>query len=96
MSLTGEAINYLQKRFPNASFLKDIILQDDGNGPYIKSWGLSDPKPTEEELNAAGQRPQDVVYSFPTVEEGFKLLYDDMKNNTKTFIDRMDKVGKAK
>jgi hypothetical protein len=27
-----------------------IILQDDGNGVYIKEWNHSLPKPTDEEL----------------------------------------------
>ena len=33
-------------------FLKDVILQDDGNGAYIKEWNLDIPKPTEAQLNA--------------------------------------------
>ena len=33
-------------------FLKDVRLQDDGNGAYIKEWNLDIPKPTEAQLNA--------------------------------------------
>ena len=33
-------------------FLKDVLLQDDGNGAYIKEWNLSIAKPTLEQLNA--------------------------------------------
>jgi hypothetical protein len=33
-------------------FLKDVILQDDGNGAYIKEWNLDIAKPTEAQLNA--------------------------------------------
>jgi hypothetical protein len=33
-------------------FLKDVLLQDDGQGPYIKEWNLATPKPTLEQLNA--------------------------------------------
>ena len=31
---------------------KDFLLQDDGNGAYIKEWNLDIPKPTMAQLNA--------------------------------------------
>ena len=34
------------------SFLKDVLLQDDGNGAYIKEWNLDIPKPTMAQLDA--------------------------------------------
>lgn len=92
MSLTGEAINYLQKQFPNASFIKDIILQDDGDGPYIKHWGVGSPKPTEAEINlaAASLVPK---YGVPSIEEQLRLIYLDQKNGTKLFSARIDAIG---
>jgi len=95
MSLTGKAINHLQQQYPNASFLKDIILQDDsdGRGPYIKYWGLGTPKPTEDELNQAAESMQPKLQP-PSIEEQLKLLYEDQKNNTKTFSKRIDDIGK--
>ena len=36
----------------NVDFLKDVMLQDDGQGAYIKEWNLSIAKPTIEQLNA--------------------------------------------
>tara|TARA_A100001201_G_scaffold20380_1_gene22795 strand:+ start:155 stop:472 length:318 start_codon:yes stop_codon:yes gene_type:complete len=33
-------------------FINDVILQDDGNGAYIKEWNLDTPQPTEAELNS--------------------------------------------
>jgi hypothetical protein len=33
-------------------FLKDVRLQDDGNGTYIKEWNLDIAQPTEAQLNA--------------------------------------------
>ena len=33
-------------------FLKDVILQDDGDGIYIKEWNVAEPQPTDEQLNA--------------------------------------------
>jgi len=31
-------------------FLKDVILQDDGNGAYIKEWNLDIAEPTDTQL----------------------------------------------
>ena len=36
----------------NVDFLTDVILQDDGQGAYIKEWNLSIAKPTMEQLNS--------------------------------------------
>ena len=36
----------------NVDFLKDVLLQDDGQGAYIKEWNLSIAKPTMEQLNS--------------------------------------------
>lgn len=46
--------------YPNASPIIDFIVQDDsdGNGPYIASWNLPDPQPTETELQAAWEALQ--------------------------------------
>jgi hypothetical protein len=33
-------------------FLKDVILQDDGDGAYIKEWNLDIAQPTLAQLNA--------------------------------------------
>ena len=32
-------------------FLKDVILQDDGNGAYIKEWNLAIAEPTDAQLS---------------------------------------------
>lgn len=38
-------------KFPSADFQKNIIIQDDGTGPYIKEWNHpSIPVPTDSEL----------------------------------------------
>ncbi len=33
-------------------FESPYVLQDDGSGPYIKEWNYSQPKPTQEQLDA--------------------------------------------
>ena len=34
------------------NFFKDVILQDDGDGAYIKEWNVAEAQPTDEQLNA--------------------------------------------
>jgi hypothetical protein len=34
------------------NFRTDVLLQDDGNGAYIKEWNLDIPKPTMAQLDA--------------------------------------------
>lgn len=36
----------------NVNFPNDVLLQNDGQGAYIKEWNLSIAKPTIEQLNA--------------------------------------------
>jgi len=33
-------------------FDKDVILQDDGDGAYIKEWNVAEPQPTDAQLDA--------------------------------------------
>ena len=42
------------RQYVNAEvdFTKDVKLQDDGQGPYIKEWNLSIAKPTDAQLDA--------------------------------------------
>jgi len=41
-------------------FLKDVRLQDDGNGAYIKEWNLDIAQPTEAQLNALESQANEV------------------------------------
>ena len=36
----------------SVDFLQDVLLQDDGKGPYIKEWNLAIAKPTDQQLAA--------------------------------------------
>ena len=50
-NLSYKIISYLG-RTPN--FQTEVILQDDGSGPYIKEWNITSEKakPTDSQLNA--------------------------------------------
>ena len=48
------------KQYVNAEvdFLNDVILQDDGNGAYIKEWNLNIAQPTQAQLDALETQAQ--------------------------------------
>lgn len=49
-------------------FLKDVILQDDGEGTYIKEWNLDSPaKPTDAQLNALESDADDYEYNLDQI-----------------------------
>jgi len=74
---------YLDRK---VDFTKDVKLQDDGKGAYIKEWNVAEAQPTEEQLNALESQANDMevlnqVYAnrkkeYPTIEELVVALYD--------------------
>ncbi len=48
------------RKYVNAEidFTKDVLLQDDGQGAYIKEWNLDIAKPTDAQLNALETQAQ--------------------------------------
>jgi|TARA_R110000737_G_C14357885_1_gene446384 hypothetical protein len=67
-------------------FLKDVKLQDDGDGAYIKEWNVVEAQPTDEQLNAFESQANDLealnqVYAnrqaeYPSVQDLVVALYD--------------------
>ena len=82
---------------------KKIILQDDGDGAYIKTWNITDlDKPTDSQIasyetagntaesNSAIDRTRRSQYG--SWESQMEMIYKDQKNGTSTFKDHCDKV----
>ena len=68
-------------------FLKDVKLQDDGDGVvYIKEWNVDEAQPTEAQLNALESQADDMEAAnqvisnrkseYPSIEELVVALYD--------------------
>ena len=47
--LSSKIRKYLDRE---VDFTKDVRLQDDGDGAYIKEWNVAEEQPTDEQLNA--------------------------------------------
>jgi hypothetical protein len=50
-------------------FTKDVKLQDDGNGAYIKEWNLDITQPTEAQLNALETQANDYEYNQGQIQK---------------------------
>ena len=50
-------------------FRKDVLLQDDGNGAYIKEWNLDIAQPTEAQLNALESQANDYEYNQGQIQK---------------------------
>jgi hypothetical protein len=68
-------------------FTKDVRLQDDGDGAYIKEWNVAEVQPTEEQLNAF-ESEADAVEALNQVYANRKAEYPDI-------YDYMDGIVKS-
>jgi len=50
-------------------FQSDVILQDDGQGAYIKEWNLDTPKPTQAQLDALETAADDEEYNNSQIQK---------------------------
>jgi hypothetical protein len=68
-------------------FLKEVKLQDDGNGSYIKEWNLDIAKPTIAQLNALESQANEV--------ERLNLVKSNRANEYPDFKDYLDGIVKG-
>jgi len=80
-------------------FRKDVLLQDDGNGAYIKEWNLDIAKPTIEQLNSLEneaniiERNQQVINTrkslYGSWEKQLEEIYDNGIDSWKARIQQI-------
>lgn len=71
----GNLANIIKLLYPNATFgfKGNVKLQDDGQGIYIKEWGLEEPVPDLKELEAREAELTTALEEKKAVEEKEKL-----------------------
>ena len=70
-------------------FLKDVILQDDGNGAYIKEWNLAIAEPTDAQLanyESAGNAQELLKANlakriYPKIGDQLDMLWHSIDND---------------
>jgi hypothetical protein len=53
-------------------FKSDVLLQDDGQGAYIKEWNLDTPQPTQAQLDALETQANEYEQNLITSKENKK------------------------
>ena len=61
----------------NVDFMNDVMLQDDGQGAYIKEWNLDIAQPTDEQL-ASYETAANTAESNAQVDATRKAAYGDI------------------
>ena len=80
-------------------FDKDVILQDDGDGAYIKEWNVEEVKPTEEQLDALESQAETLENNNQVIQTR-KELYGTtaeqleyiVENGVSAFIEKQQQI----
>jgi len=77
--LSTKIKEYLKANSVNeVDFTTDVLLQDDGQGPYIKEWNISSvDKPTDSQLDAQ-ETKANTAESNATVDATRRAAYGDI------------------
>ena len=93
------------KGVTEVDFLSDVLLQDDGQGAYIKEWNLDIAKPTTTKLNSFDsaadlEERQNQVratrkQAYGDIGEQLDMQYKDSLNGTTTWKDHVQAIKDA-
>ena len=101
INLSKKIILYLGR---TPDFTSEVILHDDGSGPYIKEWNITSEKtkPTKSQLNKFESEATKLENNakvdkkrrkeYLSWKEQLEMIYKDQKNGTSTYKDHCDKV----
>ena len=73
----------------NVDFLKDVLLQDNGQGAYIKEWNLDIAQPTDEQL-ASYEAAANTAESNAQVDATRRKAYGDIGEQLDEIYHDMD------
>ena len=73
----------------DVDFLQDVLLQDDGQGAYIKEWNLAIAKPTDEQL-ASYEAAANTAEANAQVDATRKAAYGDIGEQLDEIYHDMD------
>ena len=84
----------------------DFVLQDDGDGVYIKEWNAKErSQPTVEEIEAAHAEWQDEhdskayararAEAYASIADQLDMMYWDSVNGSRTWLDHIEAVKEA-
>jgi len=83
----------------------DFVLQDDGDGVYIKEWNSALPQPSEDRINIASLEAQSEydaqayararAEAYAQIADQLDMQYWDSVNGGRTWLDHIEAVKEA-
>jgi len=83
----------------------DFVLQNDGDGVFIKKWNSASPQPTESEIETAHaewQAEYDAqayararAEAYPSWQEQMDMMFHDQTEGSRTWLDAIEAVKEA-
>ena len=94
--ITSKIIQYVGS---NVDFDKDVLLQDDGQGVYIKEWNLDISQPTDAQLSAVESDADKMERNLQIIATRKKLygssekqIENIIENGLQAEIDRVNQI----
>ena len=94
--LSNKIRKYLDRE---VDFEKDVLLQDDGNGAYIKEWNVAEAQPTNEQLDALETEATTLENNYQVINTRKKLygstaeqLEYIVENGVDSFIAKQNQI----
>ena len=81
----------------------DFVIQDDGDGVFIKEWNSASPQPSESEIETAHAEWQAEYDSqayararnYPSWQEQMDMMFHDQTEGSRTWLDAIEAVKEA-
>lgn len=78
----------IEHLYPGINFQDECILQDLGNGPFIKAWRRAEKQPTPEELKAA----EPAALAAVAAEEAKRIESHTARDDAKRALTALDTI----
>jgi len=81
----------------------DFVIQDDGDGVFIKEWNSASPQPSESEIETAHAEWQAEYDSqaytrarkYPSWQEQMDMMFHDQTEGSRTWLNAIEAVKEA-
>ena len=98
-----DLIDILKIKYPDVDYRLDIQISDNGDGQFISAWNLSDPMPTQDDLDG-WMKEFDLPYRqkcarecriYPSTGDQLDMMYHDKVDGTNTWAEAIKAVKVA-
>ena len=78
----------------------DFVVQDDGHGPYLKDWFSTEPRPTQEDVDAAyteweNDYSRNREAEYPSIDELIVALWEGVVEERMAAVTKLEAKRQA-